>query len=225
MEEIIQNFESSSAISIDHYSLLFSFILCIIASLVLKHVYNLKSSSLTGKYHVGSIIPMLSLTTFLVITVVKSSLALSLGLVGALSVIRFRTPIKEPEELVYLFLSIAIGLGYGAGQFLITTICFLIIVFCIFFIFNRDIKIKTNDYNLIFNWQDQSIKSTEIIEILKNIVSDIDLIKFDNDNANSYTLYLKVVVSDLNQIQKIENKFSNYKKDLSFSLYESKILS
>ena len=53
------------------------------------------------------------MTTMLIITVVKSSLALSLGLVGALSIVRFRAAIKEPEELAYLFLTIAIGLALG----------------------------------------------------------------------------------------------------------------
>ena len=67
-------------------------------------------------------------TMVLIISVVKSSLALSLGLVGALSVVRFRTPIKEPEELIYLFLAIATGLGLGAGQTLATSICFFVIV-------------------------------------------------------------------------------------------------
>ena len=56
------------------------------------------------------------MTTLLVIAVVKSSLALSLGLVGALSIVRFRTPIKEPEELAYIFLAIALGLCLGADQ-------------------------------------------------------------------------------------------------------------
>ncbi len=59
---------------------------------------------------------LVSLTTMLIITIVKSSLALSLGLVGALSIIRFRTPIKEPEELTFLFLAISAGLGFGANQ-------------------------------------------------------------------------------------------------------------
>jgi uncharacterized membrane protein YhiD involved in acid resistance len=63
---------------------------------------------------------VIALTTMLIITIVKSSLALSLGLVGALSIVRFRTPIKEPEELSYLFLSIGIGLGLGAGQRAVT---------------------------------------------------------------------------------------------------------
>ena len=47
-------------------------------------------------------------TMILIITVIKTSIALSLGLVGALSIIRFRTPIKEPEELAYIFIAIAI---------------------------------------------------------------------------------------------------------------------
>ena len=55
------------------------------------------------------------------IVIVKSSIALSLGLVGALSIVRFRTPIKEPEDLTYLFLSIALGVGYGSFQILITS--------------------------------------------------------------------------------------------------------
>ncbi len=60
----------------------------------------------------------------LIITIIKSSIALSLGLVGALSIVRFRTPIKEPEELLYLFVAIAVGLGLGANQILATIIGF-----------------------------------------------------------------------------------------------------
>ena len=62
------------------------------------------------------VFPLLTLVTTGVIAVVKASLALSLGLVGALSIVRFRAAIKEPEELVYLFLCISIGLALGAEQ-------------------------------------------------------------------------------------------------------------
>ena len=106
---------------VDLVPTLFSFLLCVIMSFILRDFYIKRSFSLSGKLHIGSVIPVLSAVVFLVIIVVKSSLALSLGLVGALSIVRFRTPIKEPEELIYLFLAIAIGLGYAAGQVLITT--------------------------------------------------------------------------------------------------------
>ncbi len=65
---------------------------------------------------------LIGLTTMIIITIVKSSLALSLGLVGALSIVRFRTAIKEPEELAYFFVVIAVGLGIGAGQVIVTVL-------------------------------------------------------------------------------------------------------
>ena len=70
----------------------------------------------SNKRKLARVFVMISVTTLLIISVVKVSLALSLGLVGALSIIRFRTPIKEPEELGYLFLAIALGIGFGAAR-------------------------------------------------------------------------------------------------------------
>ena len=65
---------------------------------------------------IARVFPLLTLVTIAVIAVVKGSLALSLGLVGALSIVRFRAAIKDPEELVYLFLCIGVGLSLGAVQ-------------------------------------------------------------------------------------------------------------
>lgn len=83
---------------------------------------------LSNKRKFARIFVVIAATTLLIITVVKSSLALSLGLVGALSIVRFRTPIKEAEELGYLFVAIAIGLGIGAGQELVTLIVFAVLL-------------------------------------------------------------------------------------------------
>ena len=58
--------------------------------------------------------------SFVITQMIADNFALSLGMIGALSIVRFRTPIKEPEELVYLFLVIAAGLGCGANQLKIT---------------------------------------------------------------------------------------------------------
>ena len=63
---------------------------------------------------------VLGIATTIVITIVKSSLALSLGLVGALSVIRFRTAVKEPYNLGFLLFAICIAISIGASQFIFT---------------------------------------------------------------------------------------------------------
>ena len=82
----------------------------------------------------SNLFPFITLTIVLVIYIVKSSIALSLGLVGALSIVRFRTPIKEPEELAYLFICIAAGLGYGANQTIPTTVAVLVILLLVYLV-------------------------------------------------------------------------------------------
>lgn len=93
-------------------------VVAVILSSLLGWVYVRYGRSLSNRKQFASTFVLLTMTTMLIISVVKSSLALSLGLVGALSIVRFRAAIKEPEELSYLFLTIAIGLGLGAGQLL-----------------------------------------------------------------------------------------------------------
>ena len=101
-------------ISLDN--LLWNFLLCITLSFILCLHFNFRAKKRYLRRDLGLVLPVICLTTLVVISVVKSSLALSLGLVGALSIVRFRTPIKEPEELAYIFLAIAIGLALGADQ-------------------------------------------------------------------------------------------------------------
>jgi uncharacterized membrane protein YhiD involved in acid resistance len=97
-------------------------VIILILGYVVKFVYKNYYISYSSNKQVEYILIPMAMTTYLIIMVVKSSLALSLGLVGALSIVRFRTPIKEPEELFFLFLSIALGLGIGAQQIIPTSI-------------------------------------------------------------------------------------------------------
>ena len=99
-----------------------SIILSFFLSLLLSKIYRRYSNGFSNPESLARILPILSIGTTIIIAVVKSSLALSLGLVGALSIVRFRTPIKEPEELTYIFLTIGIGLATGASQYSIAII-------------------------------------------------------------------------------------------------------
>lgn len=85
-----------------------------LAGLFLRGLYRRFGLTVSNRDSLGSTFPLLVVATVLIIFIVKSSLSLSLGLVGALSIVRFRAAIKEPEELVFLFFSIAVGLALGA---------------------------------------------------------------------------------------------------------------
>lgn len=86
-----------------------------VLAMYLRFLYRWASPH-TSADSIARVFPLLTMVTIAVIAIVKSSLALSLGLVGALSIVRFRAAIKDPEELVYLFLCIGVGLALGAEQ-------------------------------------------------------------------------------------------------------------
>jgi len=200
---------------------LFSFSMCVLMSFIVRDFYIKRSFSLTGKMHIGSIIPVLSAVVFLVIIVVKSSLALSLGLVGALSIVRFRTPIKEPEELVYLFLAIAIGLGYAAGQILATTIISLSILFIIYvWLSNRKIA-KTSEYNLVVKWTKADIMFEDILKELTPVVQNLKLVRLDKSHSDNTSVML-VVPDDKSPVEAIANRLHKLDKNMKITFFEAK---
>ena len=109
-------------------SMTLNLVLGIVLSLLVSWYYIHYGQSFSNRNKFALLLPALTLTTAIVITIVKSSLALSLGLVGALSIVRFRTAIKDPEELIFLFIAITIGLGIGAEQNLPTVIGVLLLL-------------------------------------------------------------------------------------------------
>ena len=136
LDRSLENFFLNSNIQIDFGNFFVAILLSLILSYLVKLTYLKVGRALNDKdYFSDTFIPLAIITT-LVITVIKFSLALSLGLVGALSIVRFRAAIKEPEELVYLFFIIAIGLANGANQFLLSSIATAMIVG---FLFARNI--------------------------------------------------------------------------------------
>lgn len=101
-------------------------------ALYVRELFKRFSTTVSNRDSFANVFPLLTITTILVIFVVRSSLALSLGLVGALSIVRFRAAIKEPEELVFLFFCIAIGLALGADHPLLAFVAtFVATAFCV----------------------------------------------------------------------------------------------
>ncbi len=127
-DQSLVEFFTNQAAQISVPEFLLNLLLAALLAFLLSRVYVRFGHALSNRELFARNFVLLSMTTMVIITIVKSSLALSLGLVGALSIIRFRAAIKEPEELSYLFLAISIGLGFGADQTLITLIAFAVIV-------------------------------------------------------------------------------------------------
>jgi len=213
----LRNFE----INIDFFSLIASIITSAICAYIIKFIYIKFGKSINNKENFSDTFVLLAITTTVVITVVKFSLALSLGLVGALSIVRFRAAIKEPEELIYLFLIIGVGLASGSGQyyisFILTFTAFIIIFFDNKFRKNRiflsaeilNIEIKNKDYEKLKRELERITNEIKVELDLKSLIkqdSKLEIIYIIKKQVNSETANL--IVEKLNNLDLEDFTFS-----------------
>ena len=221
----LENFFINSNIDINFGNFFIALLLSLILAYLVKLTYIKAGRALNDKdYFSDTFIPLAIITT-LVITVIKFSLALSLGLVGALSIVRFRAAIKEPEELVYLFFVIAIGLANGANQFLLSILATIIIIT---FLSIRNIYQNKNKNSYEFN-SDANILSININDnnkkdietIIKEIKNNFKYLKLKSANIEkNKSIY--VFWYDIEE-KKNEDFLTNIKKisdeNLEISIY------
>jgi hypothetical protein len=149
-------------------------------ALAVTYVYC--GTSLSNRKSFARNFVLLAMTTCLIITIVKANLALSLGLVGALSIVRFRSAIKEPEELAYLFISIAIGLGLGANQRGPTFIALAVILALIWM--RRRTTSAEESQNLLITVHCDGpgrVRLEQVVETLRRSTSALNIRRFDED--------------------------------------------
>ena len=163
-------FKSSFLENVTEFSLLDTCIGLAVALLVGLFIFMIYKKTLTGViYSDGFALTLvgLSLVTTLVIMAVTSNVVLSLGMVGALSIVRFRTAIKEPVEIVFLFWSLAVGIVIGAGMIPLAIIGSAIIGVILLLFANR--KIRKQPYILVVSCKDEAAEQ-RITEILAKAV-------------------------------------------------------
>ena len=145
-------FKSSFLESVSEFSVLDTLLGMVFALLIGLFIFVIYQKTLTGvMYSSGFALTLvgLSLVTTLVIMAVTSNVVLSLGMVGALSIVRFRAAIKEPVEIVFLFWSLAAGIVIGTGMIPLAVIGSAIIGVILLLFANR--KIHNKPYILVLS--------------------------------------------------------------------------
>lgn len=132
---------------------------------------------------------LLCFITAFIITTIRSNLILSLGMVGALSIVRFRSAIKDPLDIGFLFWSIATGITVGAGLFPFALITTLIIA--VIFIAISLIASGKHTYLLVVKYN--ADKDKEVKEVLSSIKNTL---KSKNQRGNTVELTVQVTVKN-----------------------------
>lgn len=208
-QELINFLENTliSTNNVDFGASAVGFLFALIFSFMLKNMYRNYSTTLGLKAQISEILTLLALIIFILITVVKSSLALSLGLVGALSIVRFRTPVKDPEDLVFLFASITIGIGFGAGQILITSVG-VSAIFAFIAIKGRrgQQKAARAEFLLSVSWEGAEARLEALVSLIAQDCDAVDCIRLENSKTAGSAL-LGVCLSDgVASIDEVSNR-------------------
>lgn len=210
----------NSSISITDF--LVNSVTIIVLCYLLGITYQKVARSLSNRKDFSANFMILAFTTMLIITIVKSSLALSLGLVGALSIVRFRAAIKEPEELAFIFFSIAIGLGLGANQLAIVLTAFAVFMIILWgrFLFQG----KNEAQNLFISINASAgndIEINTIKEIMSNYFNQSQLKRFDEQSGHTELSF----VADIKKTQNLElfrNELLKKYPEVNISFLDSK---
>lgn len=218
-EQTLLELLSSHAGQVPVRLFLINLLLCALLAHILGRVYARFGNTLSNREQFGRNFLLIAMTTMLIITIVKSSLALSLGLVGALSIIRFRAAIKEPEELSYLFLAISIGLGLGAEQTLITAIALAGVLAVI--LIRHLLKPSEDHPNLYLTVTGPAgkVRLPAILEILKTTTRGSALKRFD-ETPELIEASFQTRFENSDQLHKCSQKLRELAPDVKISFLE-----
>jgi len=197
-------------------SLLITFVISLLVFWLYKKSF--RGVLYTHSFNVSLV--MISLVTALVIMTISTNLILSLGMVGALSIVRFRTAVKDPLDIVFMFWAIAIGIANGAMQFELAIVGSFFIAIVVVILSN--IKLQTHPYLLVMHYK--NVDEKEIFIQLNKIIKSYKLkSKTVSNDLVELTLEVRVKKHNIGFVDEI-SKINNV-KDLGLVSYEGDYVS
>lgn len=219
---LFQKFLITEEIQVSIEDFLLSSLILIILSIFLEFTYMKCAKSISNRRVFAGNFLLVAFTTMLIISIVKSSLALSLGLVGALSIVRFRAAIKEPEELTYLFFAIALGLGLGANYQVIVIVAFLVMSLILWA--RHFLSPKNKTQNLLFTVSGKSGQGLEISGLVNMIgkhFKTYELKRFDENDELLEASFL-INTKDTGKLEACKNEIQKSGKGITITYIDNK---
>lgn len=160
-----KNFIENVTIDLNIESIIMALISSFICGMVIYLLYKSFFRGVIYNNNFNILLVMICMITAFIVLTISSNVVLSLGMVGALSIVRFRTAVKDPLDLGFLFWSIAIGITCGAGLYIMSFIC-TIVIGAIFMLLVQ-MKNTTKVYLLIVKYDNKA--NEEVQKILINM--------------------------------------------------------
>ena len=147
---IAEIFANQSITPTSWLSIVFLLVMAFAVGLFIFWVYKKNYHGVMFSTNFGLTLILMTVITAPVVTCIRNSLQLSMGMVGALSIVRFRTAVKDPLDTGYMFWALTMGILLGAGQYFLTAVT-VVGIAAIIFVLNRIIKKGSDSYLLVMH--------------------------------------------------------------------------
>ncbi|NLJ95840.1 MAG: DUF4956 domain-containing protein [Clostridiales bacterium] len=124
-----KSFLKDASMDLDFYNVIMALLAAFICGMIIFFVYKFFYRGVLYSHTFNILLVFACMITAFIVLTISSNIALSLGMVGALSIVRFRTAVKEPLDTGFLFFAIAIGITCGASLYLMSLVCTIFISF------------------------------------------------------------------------------------------------
>ena len=161
-KSVLSNFTGTISVM----DMLLSLVVAFLIGMFIIYVYRKTYTGVVYSKAFALCILMLAMVTAMIIRTISSNISLSLGMVGALSIVRFRTAIKEPVDTSFMFWGITAGIMSGAGLYIISIIASLLIGVLYFVVYLMGFKLS-NRYLLVLKYDTSS--HSEVVKKLKSL--------------------------------------------------------
>ncbi len=200
-------------------------LIALLYGLYLRFLYFKFAITFSSKVSFGNTLLIVIVSVASLVAVVKASLALSLGLVGALSVIRFRTAVKEPLNLSFILLAISLAIAIGASQYLFTFLIAVVGNICIYLSYRSSKSNKQNNnsdnIDTIYLTMPANISINDVEKIIMANTSYYSFISIDQDDSMPISIVLNVKLKDNQSLNNLKNSiFTNFPKS-SFRFFNT----
>jgi len=183
---------------LDFANILFSLFLAIAVGFIISQIYKYTHRGLNYELAFMSTLVVLAPIISVVMLFIRGDLVLSLGLIGSISIIRFRTPIKDTRDMVFIFWVIAVGLGSGTFNWnvvILSTIVISLVMFLLHFI--RYGHSKATDYVLVVSGT-KKLKNNEISQVLKDYAKEIR-VRLQETEGDYWEIIFEVQLKDMTE--------------------------
>ena len=155
-------------------------------------IYRLQNRSAFYSKQFNLTLPLMAIVTAAIVLAMQSNIVISLGMVGALSIVRFRTAVKEPLDLLYLFWAISVGIICGAGLYLVAVIVSAVVTLAVFLL--GMIPAPKAPYLLVVNASDTAIEE----KLMKTVAEYAKNAKIKSRSMTASSVELIVELSTKN---------------------------